>query len=38
MTPYIALFIGGLIAVLTELGYMLANRERTGSPILAAML
>ena len=38
MTPYAALFIGGLIAVLTALGYMLASREMTGSPILAAML
>ncbi|WP_435201643.1 hypothetical protein [Qipengyuania sp. 902] len=38
MTPYIALFIGGLVAVLAALGYMLASHEKTGSPILAAML
>ncbi|MDG5750840.1 hypothetical protein P8R33_06970 [Qipengyuania sp. XHP0211] len=38
MTPYIALFIGGLVAILAALGYMLASRDKTGSPILAAML
>ena len=38
MTPHIALFLGGLLAVLAALGYMLSKREETGSPMLAAML
>ena len=38
MTPHIALFLGGLLAVLAALGYMLSKREVTGSPMLAAML
>ena len=38
MTPHIALFIGGLVAVLAALAYMLSRREETGNPILAAML
>lgn len=38
MTPHIALFLGGLLAVLAAFGYMLAKREETGSPMLAALL
>lgn len=38
LTPYIALFIGGLVAALIAVGWVLARREVIGIPALAAAL
>jgi hypothetical protein len=38
LTPYIALFIGGLGAALIAVGWVLARREVIGIPALAAAL
>jgi hypothetical protein len=37
-TPYSALAIGGLAAALVVIGWVLARREASGNPALAAML
>ena len=37
-TPALALFAGGLSAVLVAIGFVLARRETSGSPLLAAAL
>ncbi|MCL9981728.1 MAG: hypothetical protein NBV60_01095 [Erythrobacter sp.] len=36
LTPYVALFIGGIAAILVAVGWVLARRETIGSPALAA--
>lgn len=38
LTPYAALFIGGLAAALAAIGWVLARRDVTGSAALAAAL
>lgn len=38
LTPYSALAIGGLAAALVAIGWVLARREASGNPALAAML
>ena len=36
LTPYVALFIGGIAAILVAVGWVLARRDTIGSPALAA--
>jgi hypothetical protein len=38
ITPYLALFIGGLAAALIAIGWVLAKPQTVGSPTLAAAL
>lgn len=38
LTPYVALFLGGVVAILVAIGWVLARRETIGSPALAAAL
>lgn len=38
LTPFISLFIGGLVAALVAVGFMLAQKKVTGSPAIAASL
>lgn len=38
MTPYVILFLAGLVGVLAALAYILTARAQTGSPALAAAL
>ena len=38
LTPYFALFAGGIIAILVAIGWVLARREAIGSPAIAAAL
>jgi hypothetical protein len=38
LTPYAALFIGGLVAALVAIGWVLAKPQSSGSPALAAAL
>ncbi|MFN9497992.1 MAG: hypothetical protein ACK554_01845 [Erythrobacteraceae bacterium] len=38
LTPYLALFLGGIAAILVAIGWVLARRETIGSPAIAAAL
>lgn len=38
LTPHLALFVGGLVAVLVAIGWVLAKPQTIGSPMIAAML
>lgn len=38
ITPHLALFLGGLVAALIALGWMLAKPQTIGSPMIAAAL
>lgn len=38
LTPYLALYLGGIAAILVAIGWVLARRETIGSPAIAAAL
>ena len=38
LTPYLALVLGGIAAILVAIGWVLARRETIGSPAIAAAL
>lgn len=38
ITPYVALFAGGLVAILVAVGWVLARHDTIGSPAIAAAL
>ena len=38
LTPYLALFLGGIAAILVAIGWVLARRETIGCPAIAAAL
>ena len=38
LTPYVALFAGGLVAILVAVGWVLARHDTIGSPAIAAAL
>jgi hypothetical protein len=38
LTPYLALFLGGIAAILVAIGWVLARRDTIGSPAIAAAL
>ena len=38
MTPYVILFLAGLVGVLAALAHILTARAETGNPLLAALL
>jgi hypothetical protein len=38
LTPYVALFIGGIAAILVAVGWVLARRDTVGSAAIAAAL